>query len=378
MEDTNILDSLCGNQSKYQEIIEWIKQQLELPVSTLTFNNFIFVSGDVGIGKSTSIQKICDALNLHMVHITTSNCSSSEELNDLLIKHCSASMIQVLLNDKRRRIIIIDEFDSMMTMDRTMNLAIYNILNGNYPCNKTGKTAKAPSIKSIKMTPIICIASTDIMKRIGNIKKKCLNIQLEKPSCPDIQKLLIQIIPSIDVEKAETAARAANGNISQALENVKLDEKNAASYASIDDNVNINVLYSTKFERERLRKIILTDSWLIPLKYHENLIDELDRRKVSAKNAKEFYKSFMSQLIEYDVLMHNNAVDQAIDIFSSALYPLTTLSLKQNTVSNMENFTKILSYLSLQKKNTKNAYTGLYQIGSYHTNITGRNNMFFN
>lgn len=385
MEISYILDQLCGNRDKYAKIIKWIQQQLILPSTTiLSFDNLLFVSGDIGIGKSVSIRKICEALDLHIVYITTSNCSSSDELNDLLIKHCSASMIQVLLNDKRRRIIIIDEFDSMMALDRTINLAIYNILNGNNIDNiratnginipKFTKKKIKISNKTIRMIPIICITSSDIIKRIGNIKKKCQNIQLEKPTETEIATLLIQL--GTLQEKALASARVANGNISQAIENSKIH----TSYAAIDENIHTTILYDTndKFDRDKIRKIILTDPWLIPLKYHENLISELDRRRVSNKNARQLYKNFMANLISYDLLIHNNAIDQAVDIFSSSVNPLSLLPLKKNAVSNMDNFTKILSYLSLQKKYTKNAYTGLYQIGSYHTNITGRNNMFFN
>lgn len=366
MESTQIAQTLCGNREKYVQIIEWICRQLESVDKRLSFDSLLFISGDPGIGKTMSIQKIGAALDLHIDYITTSTCGSSDELNDLIIKCCSSSMIQVLLNDKRKKIIVIDEFDSMMALDRTINLTIYNILNG--------KIFKSNSfVKALRNIPIICITSPDILKRIGTLKKKCIHIALEKPTVDDIFKLLAGLHPEKHSKELLDIAKHSEGNISQALENAMIND----SYDKIDVSYDISILYHTTFDREKLRKVVLSDQWLIPLKYHENMMSELAKRKILVKQAKTYYKTFMMNLLHYDILMYNNCVDQAVDTFCSITYELTKYPCKKNMISAIDNFTKILSYLSLQRKNTKNAYTGLYQVGSYHTNIVGRNYMFF-
>jgi hypothetical protein len=79
--------------------------------------------------------------------------------------------------------------------------------------------------------------------------------------------------------------------------------------------------------------------------------------------------------------MNKNDVNISSDIFTSMIHSLSLLPKKNKTESKIDNFTKILSYLSLQKKYMKKSYSEkfpLYQIGNYHTNIIGRNFIFFN
>jgi hypothetical protein len=54
--------------------------------------------------------------------------------------------------------------------------------------------------------------------------------------------------------------------------------------------------------------------------------------------------------------MVENNIDIAIDFFISFIYDINKLPNKKTKNNEINNFTKILSYLSLQKKNLKNRY----------------------
>ena len=111
-------------------------------------------------------------------------------------------------------------------------------------------------------------------------------------------------------------------------------------------------LYSINFNRNNFKQIILKEQWIIPLKFHENLIIELNNR-ISIKSIKyNFYKKFIYNFCYFDIMMMKNN-EIAIDYFISIIHQLFTLKYKQNKTHNLDNFTKILSYLSLQKKNNK-------------------------
>jgi hypothetical protein len=292
-----------------------------------------------------------------MEYITSTNCSSSVELVDILTKATSSSMIQVLLNDPKPKVIVIDEFETMMSLDRTISTALYNIM----------------ASEKLRMVPIICIVSNEAIKRIGNIKKKCKIVELLGPTEEQLFAILKKLYPDKDDTLIKNACKNSPNNISQAIEKMQTVES-----CNMDDNLNVCNLYSSydQYDIEKYRKILLTDPWMIPLRYHENLITELSKRRMSSTEHQKVYKEFMENLLVFDNLIYNNSVDIAVDVFASASYPLTKMPLKKKAVSNIDGFTKILSYLSLQKKNSKHLYSGLYQIGSYHINITGRNYMF--
>ena len=124
----------------------------------------------------------------------------------------------------------------------------------------------------------------------------------------------------------------------------------------------------------------MNDPWLIPLRFHENLIKELKIRKSTIKKNNEYYNKFMHNLLFFDLLMYKNSINIASEFFTSSIYHLTQMPIKSKQISDISVFTKMLSYLSLQKKYMKKSYSTnfpLYQISNYHTNIIGRNYMFF-
>ena len=356
--------SLCGNNEKYSFIKDWISKQLNKSEIKISLDNFLFVTGSSGIGKSFSIKKICEDLELHVVYLNTNNCSSSAELTDNLIKTTTSSLLQVLTNDTKQKIIVIDEFESMMAIDRTINTTLLNILVE----------------KKLKRIPIICISSIEIIKKIGTIKKKCQIVELEKPSNSEILSLLNNIYPEKDYETIRNIVESSQGHLSQCIQ--KIDNKFFNNtFDQMDENLCISYLYGNEFNRTNIANILSSDQWLIPLRFHENLIKELKIRKSTIKKNHEYYNKFINDLLYFDFLMYNNTIDIACEIFTSSIYPFTLMPLKPKQKSDISCFTKMLSYLSLQKKYIKKSYSTnfpLYQISNYHINIIGRNYMFFN
>jgi nucleoside-triphosphatase THEP1 len=344
--------------NQYEQIKEWVLNQINSKTKQkISLSNLLFVAGNSGIGKTYNIKKICNDLNLDVLYITTNNCVSSDELQDIIMKYITSNMLQILCNNFRKKIIIIDEFESMMAIDRTINSCLLNILTNN----------------KLNNVPIICISSLEIVKKIGIIKKKCKIIELQPPSLQETLNILQDIYIHNDKETLKNIAEECNYNISHCKK--RLD--NNISY-SIDEDTNIHILYSKVFKRDLIKKVILTDAWLIPLRFHENLIGELKQYKCTIAQRNEYYKIFMYNMVYFDYFMLSSS-DIASDIFASMIYFLSTMSCRKNAKSNIEGFTKILSYLSLQKKHIKKIHSNniskfpLYQIGNYHTHILGRN-----
>ena len=358
---------MCDNNDKYSEIKEWISYQILLKKQDknqrISLDNFIFIAGNTGIGKTYSIQKICKELNLHVINLTTHNCSSSFELRDNFIKCTTSSMLQVLTNDSKDRIIVIDEFEAMMSMDRTMNSTLLSILTDN----------------KLKMLPVVCILSLDIFKKLGALKKKCRIIELCDISESEILSILTSKYPDKNNKYLLKIAKESQYNITQSCQ--KIENKSCNKNDNIDDILNINMLYGQMFNRQKFIQILMMDPLLIPLRYHENLITELQNRKITIKMRKDYYKYFMDNMIFFDILLCNNNINIALGLFPSLIYPLSKMPMKKGKESSIAGFTKILSYLSLQKKYAKKSYSSnfpLYQISNYHINIVGRNYIFFN
>jgi len=351
---------LCGNIQKYDEIVSWIQSKTQDYVSKICFDDVLFVTGNSGIGKTYSIKKICQDLTLFVTYISSNICYNSNELIDHIIKASSSSLLQTLTNNHNPKIIIIDDFDSIITIDRTVNSSLINLL----------------TTMRIKRIPIICISSCEVIKRVGSIKNKCKIIELFDPESDDVQKTLKQKFPKCKNIKKIVKN---NKNLSQCIKQIEYSETDF--FDNMDDLINVNILYGNDFQRNRITKTILTDPWIIPLRFHENIIIELKNRKITISKCNILYKHFLINFIIYDMMMYKtNSSNLVVDYFTSIIYDFLNLENKKDKRCNIANFTKILSFISLQKKNIKRNYTKsfpLYQINNYHINNT-RNFISFN
>jgi len=318
--------------------------------SKLSFNSCIFITGYSGVGKTYIINKIAKELNFFIININSHNCSSSIQFTDLLHKAFVSSLIQILTNNTQKKIIIIDDFDILMAIDNTINISLFNFININ--------------INKLNHIPIICIINTDLIKKIGEIKKKCNIIPIPNLDEYEFHKILLTYNNNINFQQTLKIINDTNYNLSKAIKIITYTE-----YNKIDDIININDLYSNIFDRDKFKLIILKEQWIIPLNFHENIISEIiNNRKGIKKNKEDFYKKFIKNFCYFDVLMHNNN-EIGIEFFISIISGLYEFQLKKKKESLNNNFTKMLSYLSLQKKNNKNSYKSTFplnQIGNYH------------
>jgi nucleoside-triphosphatase THEP1 len=331
--------------------MDFIKNWILTPREKLSLDSCLFITGNSGIGKSYAINKLCNELNLFIININSFNCYSSKQLTDLLFKSFVSSLIQQLTLNTQKKVIIIDEFETLLSFDSTMNIHLFNFLNTSH-----------------KHIPIICILSNNI--KLGEIKKKCIFYELPPLNNNEIFEILSKYNPTITLNDSSKIAIDSNYNIKDCIKVI-----NNTFYNDNDDFSNICELYSNKFNRDNFKKIIYKDQWLIPLKFHENLIIELNTRNVSKSQKYNFYKDFIYNFCNFDILMNKNN-EIAIDFFISIIYDLCQYKYKNNKSHSLEHFTKLLSYLSLQKKNNKKNYKSNFPInqfnGNYHLSIINR------
>jgi hypothetical protein len=355
--DEEIMKGLCGNKEIYSSIILWLRNfNYKKKIST---DSCIIVTGKTCIGKTYSINKICNYLNYEIININNNNCFNSEQLNDVIFKSATSSLLQVLTANIRNKVIVIDNFDCIYISDKTINTTLLKILTD-------GK---------IKNIPIICISNNEIIKKIGDIKKNCKIYDIVVPTKEDV-------IENINNSSGHSKKQLgnlydlSNGNMEKIFCDVKRDSDEILYKEHVENDYDINILYLNIFDRNQVIRIINKDPWMIPLKFHENIIIELENRKISLKNKIEYYKNFIEIMCLYDYYMFKNNNEACITIFASNVYYLSLLKYKKGAVSNIGKFTKMLSYLSLQKKNIKQTYKcnnfPLYQVSNYHINLCNR------
>jgi hypothetical protein len=360
--DNNFINNLCGNHIIYNDILIWLRNfNYDIKISD---QSCIIVAGPTSIGKSYSINKICNYLNYEIILIDNNNCYNSQYLKDIIYKSTSSSFLQILTNNFQKKVIIIDNFDSLFIADKTINITLLKILLEN----------------KLKNIPIICISNNDIIKKIGDIKKLCNIHMLSTPNNDEIAEILQK--SNIDINNIDKLCLNSNGNLNKLFRDINNDNNDILYSDSIENSSDINILYSNNFNRQQTKKILIKDPWMIPLKFHENLIINLNNRNLSLNKYNEYYKNFIYIMCLYDYYMFKENIEFCVELFASMVYFLSIFKYKKNSTSNIGNFTKMLSYLSLQKKNIKNNYNiknmPLYQISNYHISLCNRKFISFN
>ena len=334
------------------EIKKWIIDCYSNP--KFSFNSCLFISGVSGSGKSYLINKIIKDLDLFRISIDSNNCSSSSQLIDILMKSYTSSLIQILTNNNSKKIIVIDDFDVLNSIDNTINLSLYNFILNN--------------IEKLKNIPIIIIINNEIIKKIGEIKKKCKIIEINKLDEYDIFNILKKYKENIELGEALKIISETDYNINEAIKMIK-----NLRFNYNDNYLDYNDIYLSNFNRNNLKKLLLKEQWLIPLNFHENLINELNNRKGKKKDKDDYYKKFIIDFCYFDLFM-NKSNEISLDLFICIIKNLYDFPSKKEK-RDKQNFTKMLSYLSLQKKNNKNAFKSSFpfqQIGKYHSTIINR------
>lgn len=322
----------------------------------LSFNSCIFMTGYSGIGKTYSINNLCKNLELFIINIDSFNCCTSAQMNDLLSKSFVSSLVQILTNNNSKKIIIIDDFDILLALDSTINITLYNFIQTNS--------------EKLKHIPIICIINNNIVKRLGDIKKKCKIFETPKMSNLEIYEILKSYKTDLKFNEAVKLIDNPDFNLANAIRMVT-----NTYFNHNDDIIAIDDLYSNVFNRNNLRRIINKEQWIIPLNFHENLITELYENRKGIKKQKElFYKSFLMNLCYFDIIM-SKCNEIGIELFICIIEGLFKIPNKKNKNTRLSNFTKMLSYLSLQKKTNKSNYNKSFpfqHIGNYHLTLINR------
>lgn len=350
------IESLCGNHAIYTDILYWLRDfDYNCRISE---KSCIILSGPSCVGKTYSIKQICKYLSYYMTHIDHSTCTNVSHLKDIIFKTTTSSLVQVLTNAPNKKVIIIDNFDAMFVADKTICTGLLKLL----------------AEKKLKNIPIICITNNDIIKKMGDIKKYCKVFEVAGPTQDDVIHLLSD--KNMSIKHIKDIYTQSHGNMQRFFEMINgANHTKSNKEFKNDTHADVKILYDYYLSRDVIRRTIDTDTWLIPLRFHENIILELNNCKIPMYKKRDYYKLFMDIICLYDLFMSKNKIETAVDLFASAVYSLSLLHYKKQEQIKIGNFTKILSYLSLQKKGVKQAYNSnfpLYQLSNYHVNLYSR------
>jgi SpoVK/Ycf46/Vps4 family AAA+-type ATPase len=294
------------------------KKEEELFINTL--NNFeknkrklqtirgIYVYGSPGSGKTQFVRKILKKMNYDVIYYDAGDVRNKSVIQTIT-KHNIAeqSVLGMFTKKKKKRLaIVMDEIDGMNSGDK----GGINTLTKLIRPKKTSKQKK----EAIAMNPIICIANHHVDKKIKEIKKVCICIELKIPTDKQILSITNNIMPNLEKYIKNDIIQFVQGDIRK-LDSTFEIYKN---HEDILKNKIIQNMFQLKIYNEDTKDIIKnllenkynidqhysvmndTDRTSVGLLFHENIIDTLDH--ADNKERIDFYIKFLNNICIADYI----------------------------------------------------------------------------
>ena len=377
---------IIGNPIRFRAVEEWLRNFC-VSQNGISIQSVFIVTGPHGIGKTTRIHEIVRECKRWAISIHPTNCHTSKDLADMVFKACNAQNLAQLFtirtpgaDDLLGKCIVIDEFETLIANDRNIASTLSNLI------------IKSRSLADI---PVIIICDIGSEKKLADLRKSKNQVSLGIIDTPTLflhfsehasykgvindaqihqacvksngnyvyalqllDQFKIRVPPSPSTDKPKDKCK-----VRKRLKAVALGSAEHICVESLHKEPEVIDMFRCK-SHTTILEVFLQDAWINPMRFHENLPTELTKFRKGTKAMKDaVYVKCLEHIILWDVCMSNDdtregSTSWALENLAISLFTeLSKLPRKDEENDNDLNaFTKILSQMSLQKKNDRMWY----------------------
>ena len=171
------------NRNKIAENIKSFFTEFEKDKNNLTVKRGIYVYGNPGTGKTLFIEKILKELNYDIIKYDAGDIRNKSIIDTITKHNMSDRNVLSMLQKKVKKIaIIMDEIDGMNNGDKGGINSLIKIIRP--------KKTKKQKLEELSFSPIICISSYHVDKKIKELMKICNVFELKSPESGQIKTIL--------------------------------------------------------------------------------------------------------------------------------------------------------------------------------------------
>ena len=322
----------------------------------------IYIYGESGIGKTTFVNNILKKMNYDIIYYDAGDIRNKNIIETITKNNISDKSVLSLFKKKRQSIaIIMDEIDGMNNGDKGGITSLIKLIRP--------KKTKKQKLENITNVPIICISNYHIDKKIKELMKVCIPIELKKPTNNQIKRLIELTIPKIeknliddiilyinnDLRKMKTIQDINNNNIltSNIINNILVSNNFQ------DDTKKItNLIIENKYDINEHSLILNdTDRTIVGLLWHENIIDKFDNHDIKVtlpvyhkilENIS--FSDYIDRITFQKQIWQLNEMSSIIKTFKSN-FIYHSFDINNNNKINNIRFTKVLTKYSTEYNN---------------------------
>jgi hypothetical protein len=284
MEQLNI-NNLLNREDLEKKVIDFLNN-FEKNKHVLTTKRGIYLYGSPGSGKTHFIKSILKKMNYDAIIFDAGDVRNKTIVDTITNHNMSDTNVLSLFNKKKKNIaIIMDEIDGMNSGDKGGINALIKLIRP----KKTKKQKK----EDIAMIPIICIGSNHIDKKIKEMIKNCVTVQLLTPTIKQIKNICKLLMNNLDEDIMNNIVDFIQGDIRKLKSTYDIYN----NHQDLLKNSLIKNMFQKKNYNEDTKQITKK---LINNKYdlsdHSLIMNETDRTSVGLL----FHENIIDILSKYD------------------------------------------------------------------------------
>ena len=189
MEQLNI-NSILHRENEEKTLLDFL-DNFEKNKTNMLVRRGIYVYGAPGTGKTRFVEYVLQKMNYDILKYDAGDVRNKNVIDNLTKNNMSDKNILSLFHKKIKKIaIIMDEIDGMNSGDKGGINTLIKLIRP----KKTKKQKK----ENITMIPIICIGNYHIDKKIKEMMKVCVTIELKTPTAANIKRIINLMMPKLD------------------------------------------------------------------------------------------------------------------------------------------------------------------------------------
>lgn len=335
---TGNLNDICDRCGTAEEI-KSILSNFDANYKNTNYKKGFYIYGSSGVGKTTFVTNILKELNYDVIRYDAGDVRNKSLIDAIASNNISSCNVLDMMNRKIRKIaILMDEIDGMNSGDKGGLNALIKLIRQ--------KKTKKQKQENMTLNPIICIGNYNIDKKIKELMKVCNVFELKTPTQPQMKTIISEIFKTVPIEKQETIANYAMGDLRklgfiQKLCDKKpelIDEKILKNILNVktfneDTNKITQSLIAKPYKMEEHNMLMNeTDRTVVALLWHENIVDVLPKKQDAAI---PFYLKFL------DNVCYADYIDRIT--FQNQIWQFNEISSLMKTFNNNRIYHKIMN-----------------------------------
>lgn len=310
----------------------------------------VYVYGPSGSGKTRFVMTTLKEMNYDIVSYNASDIRNKNIIENI---NMSSTNVMSLMHKGRvpkKIAVVMDEIECMNNGDKGGINALIKLIRP--------KKTKKQMTEEVTCSPIICIGNNHVDKKVAELMKCSLVIEIPKPDSMSMLNILQETLPDLDSFYPSIIAYA-DGDLKKMMNVCSIVKKTGTNMVECFESRPIvedtkqavkRILSNTPAFNEH-NMVHETDRTIVSMLWHENIPDMLTR----AQDSMLTYKSIISNICYADYIDRVTFQKQAwqMNEMSSLVKTFYVNHIYSSTVSNKKKITDIRFTKMLTKYSTE-------------------------